>query len=168
MPWPSGRCTEAQPPPWVRRLYLPAYAVKDAARYAGTNARTVAYWHYQGGTLGPALPGKERRKPLSYLQLIEIAFVSTFRALGVPLQRIRKARGYAAQTFSSEFPFAEYQWQTEGKHVLIDLQEIEHDAEMGRLITADSGGQIAWQPMVAERFAQYDYENGLAVVWHLA
>ena len=76
--------------PWRPRLYLPAYAVKDAARYAGTSPRTVAYWHYGGAGLGPALPGKERRKPLSYLQLIEVAVVATFRDLGVSLQQCAK------------------------------------------------------------------------------
>lgn len=158
----------SQPPPWLRRLYLPAYSVSDAARYAAANLKTVTYWHYRGGALGPALPGKERRRPLSYLQLVEVAFVSTFRHLGVSLQRIRRAREYAAQTFNSEFPFAEYRWQTEGKHLLIDLKEIDRAAEIGRLVVANKGGQIAWQPLVGERFAQFDYERGLALVWHVA
>lgn len=158
----------SQPPPWLRRLYLPAYTVSDAARYAGTTPQTVAYWHYWGGGLGPALPGRERRRPLSYLQLVEVAFVATFRSLGVSLQRIRRAREYAAQNLNSEFPFAEYRWLTEGRHMLIDLQEIEQDAEVGRLIVADIGGQLAWQPLVGERFAQFDYEHGLALIWHVA
>lgn len=156
-----------QPPPWKRRLYLPAYTVRDSARYAGTSPQTVAYWHYQGGTLGPALPGRERRIPLSYLQLIEVAFVATFRQLGVSLQRIRKARDYASQTFNSEYPFAEYRWKTEGTHLLVELREVERGAELGRLIVGDEAGQTAWEPMVAERFAQFDYEQGLAIIWHV-
>lgn len=155
-------------PPWLRRLYLPAYSIQEAAKYSKTNARVVSSWHYAGGTLGPALPGRERKRPLSYLQLIEVAFVATFRSLGVSLQRIRKAREYAAQTLAAEFPFAEYRWQTEGSHVLLDLSEIEKDTEIGRLIVADVGGQIAWQRLVGERFAQFDYEHGLALVWYVA
>lgn len=142
--------------------------MSDAARYAGANVNTVAYWHYHEGEFGPALPGKERKRPLSYLQLVEVAFVATFRRLGVPLQRIRRAREYAAQTLNSEFPFAEYRWQTEGKHVLIELQEIERGADLGRLVVADAGGQISWQPMIGERFAQFDYEHGIALAWHVA
>lgn len=156
------------PPPWMRRLYLPAYSIGDAARYARTSVQTVAYWHYRGRSLGPALPGREKRRPLSYLELIEIAFVATFRSLGVSLQRIRKAREYLAQTFRSEFPFAEIRLKTEGHHVLLELKEIERETEIGRLIVADAHGQVAWEPLVGERFAEFDYEHGLAIVWHVA
>ena len=155
------------PPPWKRRLYLPAYMVSEAARYAHTNTRTVTYWHYQGGRLGPALPGKERRAPLSYLELIEVAFVATMRKLRVSLQRIRRARDYARQQFHSEYPFAEYVWQTDGKHLLADLQQIEEDTEIGRLIVADEAGQLAWQPALEKRFKQFDYEHSLAIIWHV-
>ena len=154
--------------PWRRRLFLPAYSVAEAARYAGTPPQTVSYWHYGGGNLGPALPGSEQRKPLSYLELAEVAFVATFRLLGVSLQRIRRARQYAAQIFDSEYPFAEQRWLTEGHHVLLDLRQIEDAAEMGRLVVADSHGQMAWQALVSERFAQFDYEHGLALIWHVA
>lgn len=153
---------------WRRRLYLPAYMVSDAARYARTRVQTVAYWHYRGGELGPALPGKERRAPLTYLQLIEVAFVATFRRLGVPLQKLRKARAYLGQVFNSEHPFAEFRLMTEGYHVLMDLQQIERDAQIGHLIVADASGQIGWQPLIAERFAEFDYDEGLALIWHLA
>jgi uncharacterized protein (DUF433 family) len=127
----------------------------------------VAYWHYRGGDLGPALPGKERRVPLTYLQLVEVAFVATFRRLGVSLQRLREARAYLAQVFNSEHPFADYRLQTEGHHVLMDLQEIEPNREMGRLIVTDGAGQMAWQELVADRFLQFEYERGgVAITWH--
>lgn len=32
---------------------------------------------------------------------------------------------------------------------------------------ADKSGQIAWQEMVGERFAQFTYEYGLALIWHV-
>ncbi|MBI4321352.1 MAG: DUF433 domain-containing protein [Chloroflexi bacterium] len=103
---------------------------------------------------------------MSYLQLVEVAFVATFRQLGVPLQRIRKARDYLAQKFDSEHPFAEIRLKTEGHHVLLDLQEVEPDADLGVLVVADKDGQEAWQGMVGERFAEFDYESGLAVRWY--
>lgn len=154
--------------PWKRRLYLPAYQVSDASRYVGTSPQTVVYWHYRGGRLGPALPSRERRRPLSYLELVEAAFVATFRKLGVPLQRIRRAREYAAQTLHAEYPFAEYRWQTEGLHVMLALKEIEGESSVGRLVVGDAHGQIVWEHLVGERFAQFDYENGLAIIWHVA
>ncbi len=105
---------------------------------------------------------------MSYFELIEAAFVATFRNLGVPLQKIRKAREYAAQTLNSEFPFAEYKWQTEGQHMLLDLWKSEPDFESKQLIIGDADGQVTWQSMVGARFAEFDYEHELALVWHVA
>jgi len=113
---------------WRRRLYLPAYTTVEAARFAQTKSGTVAYWHYGTGTkVGPALGGKKPYAPLSYLQLVEVAFVASFRQRGVPLQRIRKAREYVAKVFGAEFPFAEYRFKTEGVHVLMDAASVDPD-----------------------------------------
>ena len=153
--------------PWRRRLYLPAYRVGDAARYSGASAQAVTYWHRGRGALGPALPGRAQRQPLSYLELVEVAFVATFRALGVSLQRIRRARAYAAQVLNAEYPFAEHAWLTEGHHVMLDLREVDDDAALDSLIVGDADGQIAWREMVGERFAEFDYEHDLALIWHV-
>ena len=155
-----------QPPPWKRRLFLPAYSIKESARYAGTTPQTVAHWHYYGGKVGPAIKGKERGKPLSYLQLIEVAFVATMRQF-MSLQKIRRAREYARQTFEVEYPFAELRWKTEGTHLLLDLRDFEEDVELDSLIVADRAGQEAWTPAMAERFAQFEYEEGLALIWYV-
>ena len=157
--------------PWRRRLYLPAYQVRDAARYAQTSAQNVRYWHYRGGDLGPALPGLERRKPLSYFQLIELEFVATFRELGISLQRIRRAHDYAVQVLNSEYPFAERRWQTEGRFMLLDLKEVDHETLFDDVVVlGDVHGQEAWQPLLGDRFAQFDYEDGggIAITWHVA
>lgn len=163
----SNLITEYNTEPWRRRLYLPAYNISEAARYSGTSAQTITYWHYEPSKHGVLLP-KAKHKPLSYLQLVEVAFVATFRALGVSLQRIRKAREYACTTFNAEYPFTEQRWLTEGYHVLLDLRDIEGETEYNKLIFADKAGQEAWQTMVGDRFAEFDYEHGLALVWHVA
>ena len=155
------------PSAWRRRLYLPAYAVSDAARYAQVHPTTVSYWHHRGGQLGPALPGKERRTPLNYFQLVEVAFVSTFRRLGVSLQRLRKAHSYLAQAFNAEYPFANYRLVTEGVHVLMELQEVEQDRQLGQLIVTDENGQTAWREAIGKRFAEFDYESDVALIWHV-
>jgi uncharacterized protein (DUF433 family) len=150
---------------WRRRLYLPAYTTVEAARFAQTKPNTVAYWYYgTGKRTGPALGGKRRYAPLSYLQLVEVAFAASFRQRGVPLQRIRKARDYVAKVFRAEFPFAQYEFKTEGLHVLMDAASVEPDFR--DLIVADEAGQMAWERIVLERFEQFDYEEELAVRWH--
>jgi uncharacterized protein (DUF433 family) len=153
--------------PWRRRLYLPAYRIADAAKYVQESPQAIANWHFRETLSGVTLPGKERRKPLSYLQLIEIAVVSRMRKLGLSLPSIRKARQYLAQNFHSEYPLAEYRFKTEGFHVLLDLEQFDHDEEL-RLIVADKGGQLAWEQLMEDRLMEFDYEHDLAIKWHLA
>jgi uncharacterized protein (DUF433 family) len=153
--------------PWRRRLLLPAYSVSDTARYVHESPQLIASWHYRETSTGVALPGKEHQKPLSYLQLIEVAVVAAFRQLGLSLQRIRKARQYLAQRFNSEHPFADYKFKTEGYHILLDLQQFESD-ESFELIVADKAGQLAWGKVMEDRLLEFDYEFELVLKWHLA
>ncbi len=139
----------------------------ESARYAGTSSRIVSHWHYYHGEVGPAIKGKEKGKPLSYFQLIEVAFVATMRRANISLQKIRKAREFASQTFEVEYPFAELRWQTEGKHLLLELGDILGEKEFGKLIVADKSGQEAWKPIMAERFEQFEYEESIALKWHV-
>lgn len=132
---------------------------------------TIRYWLYGRSGKGPdvVLPGKARRKPLTYVQLTEIAFVATFRKLGVSLKDLRVAHAYLRETMNVEHPFAEYRFQTEGVHVLLRLGELHPElADMNRLLVADRAGQIAWPSVLSERFAEFDYERGVAVRWHVA
>ncbi|HTE86356.1 MAG TPA: DUF433 domain-containing protein [Dehalococcoidia bacterium] len=171
---PARPARRAQP--WRPRLYLPAYSVADSARFAQTSPQTVAHWHFGASRLGPVIPGKERGTPgrergtpLSYLQLVEIAFVATFRRLGISLQRIRRTREYASTVLSAEYPFAELRWKTEGMHLLLDLHDFDRPEapDDGELIVADAAGQTAWGHMVSERFLEFEYVDGLAVIWHV-
>ncbi len=147
-------------PKWRRRLLLPAYRAGDAARYSGTSTQTVSRW---------CDLFTERRKGarLSYLELIEVAVVASFRRAGVSLQRIRRTQQYAAQVLNEEFPFAQLNWKTEGQHLLVDLRQIEGDAELDNLIVGDSHGQVTWPEVIADRFMEFDYEDDLAIKWHV-
>lgn len=147
------------PPSLHRVLYLPAYTTVEAARLAQTKPATVASW-CRGDVFAVR---KERRVPLSYLQLAEIAFVASFRKLGVSLQRIRRARDYLSKMFQVEYPFASLRLKTDGVHVLKDLEEAE--GVRPTLIVADKGGQEAWPDLIAERLAQFEYEYDIAIRW---
>ena len=153
---------------WRKRLALPAYHFRDAARYAGVATRTVTYWHRASADRPATLPGRELRRSLSYYELIEVTFVATFRRLGISLQKIRAARDYAARELNSEFPFVQYAWKTEGVHLMLQLRDIVGDAEAGKMVAADMHGQVAWGSVVAERFDEFDYQDEIAVVWHVA
>ena len=158
--------------PWVRRLYVPAYSVREAARYAGgISAQAVSNWHFRVlPSVGHvAMPDRKHRTPLNYLQAVEVAIVATFRKLRVPLKNIALARQYLAQVFKSEFPFAEYQFKTDGYHLLMSLADVQPHLETEDLIVADANGQLAWNAMMQDRLLQFDYDSDyeLALRWHV-
>lgn len=161
----SATRTELQLQPWYRRLFLPSYRVSEAAAYTGAHANTIANWHYRGK---PVLPGRERGKPLNYLELVEVAFVSFFRSIGFPMRRIRAARDYVSKTFAVEFPLAEYQFKTEGMYILMDYNQFDPDPNLDQIIVADKAGQLAWTSLIGDKFAEFDYEFELAMRWYPA
>ncbi|MCL4466489.1 MAG: DUF433 domain-containing protein [Chloroflexi bacterium] len=159
--------TTPSPTAFLERLHLSAYQVAEAARYAHTTPRTVARWYFGGGDLGPILPGKERKIGLSYLQLVEVAFVASFRQMGISSNQVRRAREYLQQAFGFEYPFAQQRLYTEGRHILVRAPD-DWGEELRKVIVADRQGQYAWPKILAERFEQFDYDYNLAVRWHPA
>lgn len=155
-----------KPEPWRRRLYLPNYQVLEAARYARVSAKTVTDWQRAGER--QALPPRERRVALSYMQLIEVAVVAAFRTLGVPLKEIRASREYAAKQLKSEFPFAEYRFKTDGKSLFQDYKQYSGKSGDGKLIQPGRGGQLSWDTIIG-RLEEFDYEKkGIVLRWHVA
>jgi uncharacterized protein (DUF433 family) len=152
--------------PWVRRLLLPAYQVRDAARYAGIVGQTVRNWQRAGRDAGAVIAPRKQREALSYLQLQELAIVSAMREQGIKLEKIRLARDYLSSRFMLEFPFADPRVKSDGQDVLMEFKE-----ELGgaaRLIVANRGGQYVWQDIIGRRFDEFEYENDLAVRWRMA
>lgn len=173
---------------WMRDLYLPAYRVSEAARYVGVHTNTVSAWHYRRN---PVLPGRTRGKSLSYLELIEVAFVAFFRRLNVDMELIRKARDYrksakygepyddgmipngrsrVVQDIEKRYPFASLRFKNEAIRIL----EREHKSnssvnDIERFVNPDPWG---WMDLgrVEEnyQFADFDYSHGIVVRWHLA
>lgn len=159
--------TAARPHPWRRRPDLPAYSVADAARLTGLAPQTVSVWR-SGFWKREGSPSRVRAAPVFYLQLVELAFVATLQRLGLSLQRIEAAHAYLTQLFRNAYPSAQHRLLTEGTHVLLDLRQLEPEADLDRLIVAAGGGQLAWRELVGHRFAEFDYEQGLALRWHAA
>lgn len=151
--------------PWKRRLTLPAYQVKDAARYAGVSPQTVLNWQKNVSNSGSILSVRDKGKPLSYLQLVELAFVSALRELGVKLDDIRGARDYMAQKFKVEFPFAQLQFKTDGQDILMELPKFERGSLKDKLIKVNKGGQTTWTEIIGNKFEEFDYLKGLAIRW---
>ena len=149
--------------PWRRRLYLPAYRVGAAARYAQTTRQTVTRWHHGTEAGAAGMPERAPREALSYFQLVEVAVVAAFRREGVSLKAIRTARDYAAQQFECEFPFAQLEFARAGRELLLNLADIARGDEEGAIV-ASKWGQRAWDEFLPE----FEYEEGDVVVqWHV-
>lgn len=154
---------------WRSRLYVPNYRIREAARYADLSTQTVAKWHTKpGSNRRSTLSIKDKGAALSYLQLIEVAVVSSFRKAGVKLAKIADAREYLSKQLECEFPFASYRFKTDGKELWMDYAQFEANADDDTLLIASRGGQLAWGDVIG-RLREFDYENdaGLAIRWHL-
>ena len=148
--------------PWRRRLYLPAYQIGEAADYAQISPQTVVAWHQVEAAL---LREREKRAALSYMQLIEVAVVAAFRKANVPLKNIRRAREYAAKLLKSEFPFAEYSFKQNGKHIYLDFTQV--NLKENTVLEVDQEGQLTWESVIG-RLNEFEYEDELALRWHVA
>lgn len=172
-PVEKGRHVNAPVSPhdlWRSRLFVANYRIREAARYAKLSPQTVAKWHGKpGGNRKSTLSTKEKGAALSYLQLIEVAVVASFRQAGVRLNKIEAAREYLAKQLEAEFPFAAYRFKTDGKDLWMDYAQFEADAGDKTLLAASQGGQLAWGDIIG-RLHEFDYENdhGLAIRWHVA
>lgn len=156
---------------WVRRLYLPTYTVSDAARLAQIHRGTVSAWHYgypsaHSGRTPRVLSDREPGVPLSYLQLVEVAFVATLRKLGVSLRKIRIARDYLATRVRAQYPFAQLELKTDGTEILKDLGDSETSL-VNALLVPSAHGQLIWADPIRDRIREFDYDEirRLAVRW---
>lgn len=155
---------------WRSRLYVPNYRIREAADYAHLSAQTVASWHTKpGSNRKSTLSTKDKGAALSYLQLIEVAVVSSFRKAGVSLRKVKAAREFLAKQLEAEFPFAAYRFKTDGKELWMDYAQFEASAGDKTLLAATKNGQLAWGDIIG-RLHEFDYENdnGLAIRWHVA
>ena len=150
---------------WHARLTLPAYQAREAAHLAGISPQTVSGWFYgypksPGARSRPVFPkGKRRRVSLSYLQLVEVAFVATCRKNGMSLRRIKDTRAYLAAAFGVDYPFADLRLASTGPSVLKEMENSD------QLLVASAHGQIAWRAFMSQRIAEFDYEGDLAARW---
>lgn len=149
-------------------MLLPTYRVGDVARFAEISPRTLTYWYFpKGKDKRNVLPDRERGGQISYLQMVEAAFVATMRRSGVSLEVIRDARDYLKTHFGAEYPFATYRFKTDGKNLLMDFDQIDAMSGEGKLLIPNKHGQLAWSKIVDFTFDQFEYDDDLAIRWHV-
>jgi uncharacterized protein (DUF433 family) len=153
---------------WRERLHKPAYRVGQAAIYAGISSQTVKDWEYQQNSRPSVLSKREPKEGVSFLQLIEIAVVAEMRKLGTPLSQIRQARGYLANLFEVEFPFAQLKFSSDGVDVLMDMSGSVRDQLKEKLLVANRNGQFIWTFALSNRLQEFNYgSDGFVDLWRV-
>ena len=87
------------------------------------------------------------------------------RSRSAACKRIRAARAYAQNELKSEYPFAEYSFKENARHLYLDAQQV--DLKANTVLEADEGGQLEWESIIG-RFREFEYERNIALRWHVA
>lgn len=154
--------------PWKKRLVIPSYHVQEAARYARTSPQTIRHWQSGGDLVQRAISTRDPRAALSYMQLIEVAVVAAFRKAGIKLAEIRASREYLANVLKSEYPFAQFDFKTSGRSILMDYSQVDKKHGKGKLLEPGRGGQLAWDEIIGGLLKEFEYDKKLALKWHVA
>jgi uncharacterized protein (DUF433 family) len=93
--------------------------------------------------------------PLSFLNLLELRFLASYRARA-PLQSIRRALDYAASELGQERPLLSVDFKIYGKSLFLQYIDEEQDAV---LLNASQRGQLAWPPTLDEFLAAVEYDE---------
>jgi uncharacterized protein (DUF433 family) len=123
------------------------YTVAEASRLTGVDTRKIMRWlrgyEYHNrtgaGAIGPvfhsdysAVKGKVA---LSFLDMVEVRFVASFRQHGVSWRAIRIASQKAAELLDTGHPFSMRKFLTDGKTIIARIAEEQNDFELIDLVT---------------------------------
>ena len=150
------------------------YTVREAARLLGmTNGNKIARWIApQAGKSAPLVVRDYARigtaNEVSFLDLIELRFVSHFRQVRISLQSLRVAAKNAREELNCSHPFAtsSIKFQTDRKQVFLETAQKTGDRALLNLMTK----QVAIYDVIERTFAR-DLEfdvDGLARSWRPA
>jgi len=162
----------------IRTSYLGVgfYSYTDAARIIGIPPAKLRRWvrdydyyiHAPRRDQSPLVVRyfDPQDQVLSFLELIELLFVSLFRQEGLSLKAIRQAAETASQWFSTDYPFAIKQFNTDGQHIFATLAD---EASSSEIMAEFGKGQLAF-PIVIEPFLRkidYRADNLAQAFWPL-
>jgi uncharacterized protein (DUF433 family) len=122
------------------------YSIPEAAALTGISASQIRRWvlGYGQSTASDSLkhealftsdfPKLENAVSISFLDLIEVLFIRSFRKHGVPWRSIRTASVKAAKLLESPHPFARRAFHTDGKDILTRVAHESKDNELSNLV----------------------------------
>jgi uncharacterized protein (DUF433 family) len=161
-------------PRLAERAREPRYSVIDAASFIDRPTSTVRRWalgHVRRDREGRVIQdppliridGERDFLPLSFLNLLELRFLGSYRNR-VPLPSIRRALDYAAEQLHEDRPLLTVDFKVHGRSLFLKFVEVGGDQY---LVNASKRGQLAWPESVEELFQAVDYseEENAAYRW---
>lgn len=122
-------------------LGLGLYSYADAARFIGGKPSELRRW--MKGYTGRRQGNIESHPPLwpsqwagsgidgiGFRDLIELRFVRTFVACGVPLNLVRRTIGELRERLGNQYPFTSTSFKTDGRRIFMELVDHSGDAAL--------------------------------------
>jgi uncharacterized protein (DUF433 family) len=100
---------------------------------------------------------------LSFLDLVQLRVADAFIRAGLSPQKVRRAIEYGAEIVSSDYPFANARFRTDGKTVILHVLDAEHGDE--RLIDLFKHGQYLMQKVIEPSLKGLEFEGDIAARW---
>jgi uncharacterized protein (DUF433 family) len=147
---------------FAKRALEPRYGFPEAAQIIDKPAQTIRRWsvghnrNYRGERAIDEpliqIDGDREMVPLSFLNLIELRFLASYRT-SASLPAIRRALDYTAQELGVARPLLETKFATHGRDLFLRFAE-----DDPYFINASKGGQIAWPQGATELFESLEYD----------
>lgn len=148
---------------FARRALEPRYGFPEAARIIGKPPETIRRWSvghsrkYRGrlATDRPLIQidGDREQIPLSFLNLIELRFLASYRE-ATSLPAIRGALNYAARELGVDRPLLEMEFKAHGRELFLRFAESDP-----YFLNASREGQFAWPAGAEDLVASLDYDE---------
>lgn len=148
---------------FAKRAQEPRYGFPEAARIIDKPAETIRRWSvghsrkYRGerATDEPLIQidGDREKVPLSFLNLIELRFLASYRA-GASLPAIRRALDYAATELGVDRPLLELEFAAHGRDLFLRFAE-----DDPYFLNVSKGGQFAWPQGATDLVESLEYDE---------
>ncbi|MCP1754402.1 hypothetical protein [Bradyrhizobium elkanii] len=99
---------------------------------------------------------------LSFLDLVQLRVADAFIRAGLSAQKVRRAIEYGAKIVSSDYPFANAKFRTDGKTVILHVLDEQGDE---KLIDLFRHGQYLMQKVIEPSLKGLEFEGEIAARW---
>jgi len=152
-------------------LGIGLYSIPEAAFILETSSKKLRRWvegYYFGSegrpkrfsdpVLYPEKPELIEKNVLTFLDLIEMRYVSFFRGVGISFPTIRRVAQKGREEFSTNHPFATKRFETDGKIIFATVGEMDIEGvSEDRLLKDVTNGQMVFDTIARTFFKQIEY-----------